>query len=165
LSKLKVPEDWKKKSLAWLDSVTNPGTGVAIWSSGGMVPDSAAGQTAAAAFGRILAGEDPKKSEVVKRAMEFAIVSRPAKPEKVRDPGLILFGALAAWQCGGETWKAWNKPVLHEIGKGQVREGETKGTWDPWGDSDRLIGRPGLTAMMLMCLEVYYRYDRNLGRR
>ncbi|MEN8150618.1 MAG: prenyltransferase/squalene oxidase repeat-containing protein, partial [Planctomycetota bacterium] len=77
LAKLKVPEDWQKKAIAWLDSVTNPGTGVAIWSAGGMVPSSAAGQAAAAAFGRILAGEDPKKSEVVKRAMEFAIVSRP----------------------------------------------------------------------------------------
>jgi hypothetical protein len=164
LAKLKVPADWEKKALAWLDSVTNAGTGVATWSSGGMIPDSVAGQTAAAAFGRILAGEDPKQSEVVARAMEFVIANRPAKPQDVRDPGLLLFGSLAAWQCGGQVWKAWNKPVIHKLIDGQVREGETKGTWNPWGDSDRMVGRAGLTAMMLMCLEVYYRYDRNVAQ-
>lgn len=163
LAKLKVPENWKKDALTWLDSVTNPDTGVASWAAGGMLPDSVAGQTAATAFGRILSGEDPKKSEVVARSMEFVIANRPAKPADVRDPGLLLFGSLAAWQCGGEVWKAWNKPVLSKIGAGQLREGDTKGTWDTWGDSDRLVGRPGLTAMMLICQQVYYRYDRSLA--
>jgi hypothetical protein len=42
--------------------------------------------------------------------------------------------------------------------------GSRTGSWDPigcWGDDG---GRVYSTALMTMCLEGYYRYDRGFGR-
>ena len=81
------------------------------------------------------------------------------KSEKL-DMCYWYFGSLALFQRGGEPWKKWNKEMKKAIIKNQINNGCAKGSWDPcsrWGEEG---GRVYSTALLTMCLEVYYRYDR-----
>jgi hypothetical protein len=49
--------------------------------------------------------------------------------------------------------------------KSQRKDANFKGSWDPidpWGQDG---GRVYATAIMVLCLEVYYRYSKILGGR
>jgi hypothetical protein len=52
------------------------------------------------------------------------------------------------------------------IVENQIKEGCARGSWDPqkdpWGDNG---GRVYSTALLVLCLEVFYRYDNVLGAR
>ena len=72
------------------------------------------------------------------------------------------WGTLAMFQVGGRPWDVWKKAMSEAILKHQHQQGEGSrtGSWDPldpWGDEG---GRVYSTALMTMCLEVYYGYDR-----
>jgi hypothetical protein len=79
-----------------------------------------------------------------------------------KDEYSIYYGTLAAFQQQGAFWKVWN-PVMQSTLLATQREGAPQdmgGSWDP---SDRQIGSHGgrvmTTALMSLCLEVYYRYE------
>jgi hypothetical protein len=75
------------------------------------------------------------------------------------------YGTLAMFQVGGPAWRDWNVALEKAViatqhGKGS---GRREGSWDPigaWGDDG---GRVYATAVMAMCLEVHYRYDKVFG--
>jgi hypothetical protein len=105
--------------------------------------------TAAGIFIRIVAG-----------ACELA-------PDWNPDSGSIdmyywYWGSLALFQVGGTHWRKWNDAMVGTVVKHQhaAGSGSRTGSWDPidpWGPDG---GRVYSTALMTMCLEVYYRYDR-----
>ncbi len=70
------------------------------------------------------------------------------------------------FQVGGTHWDRWNAAMKTAILDSQQLDGEycaTKGSWepiDPWGPDG---GRVYSTAMMALCMEVYYRYERAFG--
>lgn len=88
-----------------------------------------------------------------------------SEEEPLVDMYYWYFGAQAMFQVGGKPWKAWNKSMKTAITKAQLTEGDEKGSWDPVGPWCPYGGRVYSTAMMAMCLEVYYRYPRLLDQR
>jgi hypothetical protein len=162
---LKVPERTKRDAAEWLEWVTDERTGIASVSAGGVMPETVPGQTAAALLCRVLYGEDPKKSDSIRAAAKYLVARRPGTRAAKGDPGLLYFGTLAMFQCGGDAWKKWNEALKkHDFGT-QLTKGKSAGSWNPEGRSGELLGRPGTTALRLMTRQVYYRYGRVFGTK
>ncbi len=70
------------------------------------------------------------------------------------------YGTLAMFQLGGDHWKSWNQAMKNALVKHQREDGDEAGSWDPidaWGPAG---GRVYATAINVLSLEIYYRYDR-----
>ena len=72
---------------------------------------------------------------------------------------------VAMYQVGGTYWRKWNEAMKLAIVQSQHPNGSgaRTGAWDPIGAWGPDCGRVVSTALMAMCLEVYYRYDRVFG--
>lgn len=116
---------------------------------------------------RIFAGEDPQKSVPVRKGLD--LLGRKL-PRWDADAGTIdmyywYYGTLAAFQAGGEDWRRWNvamKPAIVDHQRGEKDRCEY-GSWDPEDPWAPEGGRVYSTALMTLCLEVYYRYPRVFG--
>ena len=75
------------------------------------------------------------------------------------------YGSYAMYQMGGRHWKAWNSAMKRTLLPSQRAQGHLAGSWDPVGPWGSHGGRVYSTALMVLCLEVYYRYGRVLGAR
>jgi hypothetical protein len=122
-------------------------------------------RNAAAILARLFAGEDPRRSDPVVSAAERCEAGLPvwAAVDPRMDFGTWYFGTLAMYQVGGERWKRWNGAMKTAIVDTQRRDGTRCGykqSWDPldrWGPEG---GRVYSSAILDLCLSVYYRYDR-----
>ncbi|MHC4974888.1 MAG: hypothetical protein ACYTG3_21440, partial [Planctomycetota bacterium] len=112
---------------------------------------------------RIFLGEDPRTSETARKGAEFCAENPPVWEQP--DPLYWYFGTLATFQAGGSAWRRWNASMKDAIVKNQNRSGDESGSWEPVGEAATEYGRAGATALMTMCIEVYYRYDRVFGIR
>ena len=78
------------------------------------------------------------------------------------------YATLAIFQIGGDLWKKWEQALDTQMVPNQRMEGNYcafKGSWDPedpWGPDG---GRVYSTAILCMCLEVLYRYDKVIGTK
>jgi hypothetical protein len=171
---LEVDPDAFRGARDWIESMTGAEGRVGYRTRGGF-PDRSAGaearwpaarsqsMTAAGILVRIFLGEDPHGDAIRKGAK--LCVETP--PEWNPDSGSIdmyywYWGTLAMFQVGGRPWDVWNKAMDKAIVRHQHMRGSGSraGSWDPldpWGADG---GRIYSTALMTMCLEVYYRYDR-----
>ncbi len=73
------------------------------------------------------------------------------------------FATLAMFQVGGEPWGVWARAMKTAMRETQRRDTEVcryKGSWDPVGPWGADGGRVYSTALMVLCMEVFYRYDR-----
>ncbi len=65
---------------------------------------------------------------------------------------------------GRAAWKTWQGLMRAAVLDRQVQEGDEKGSWppqvDPWGS---IGGRVYSTAILALCMEVFYRYDTVIG--
>ena len=70
-------------------------------------------------------------------------------------------GTLAMFQAGREPWKRWNNVVRDSLVDRQCddEEGCRRGSWDPTGQWSPEGGRIYSTALAVLTLEVYYRYQ------
>ncbi len=70
-------------------------------------------------------------------------------------------GTLAMFQAGGQPWKRWNDVVRDTLVDRQCGEDEgcRRGSWDPLGRWSPEGGRVYSTALAVLTLEVYYRYQ------
>ena len=60
---------------------------------------------------------------------------------------------------GGEAWERWNKSMQKEYLSTQQKVGQDAGSWSPRGDAHASRGgRLMYTSLVLLSLEVYYRY-------
>ncbi|MEM8884876.1 MAG: prenyltransferase/squalene oxidase repeat-containing protein [Planctomycetota bacterium] len=128
--------------------------------------DKTASMTSVAVLTRIFLGEDPSKSAIIRKGVDICLERLP----QWRDDGSIdmyywYYGTLAIFQVGGRAWREWNKAMIPAIVKQQHAEGSGSrtGSWDPVGPWGADGGRVYSTALMVMCLEVFYRYDRVFG--
>ncbi len=82
--------------------------------------------------------------------------------DKLGDIYGIYYGTLATFQQQGVVWKAWNVKMKDSILNTQ-RKGDPKllgGSWDPTtGITAEQGGRVMMTALITLCLEIYYRYE------
>jgi hypothetical protein len=96
------------------------------------------------------------------QASVFWFVQKGGIPDAWKEERVDLFywyfGTLCAFQQGGETWKQWNEAMKKTFCDAQRQDGDEKGSWDPIGANAKEWGRVGQTALVTMCLEVYYRY-------
>ncbi|MHC4932359.1 MAG: prenyltransferase/squalene oxidase repeat-containing protein [Planctomycetota bacterium] len=159
---------------AWFDKMTDPEFGrVGYNMPGGMAArpegmidrfpaERTQSLTAAAMFARILMGEDPKKSAIIQKGASLCAAQPPVWDPKAGtiDMYYWYYGTLAMFQVGGSAWKKWNNHMKSAIADNQHREGARAGSWDPIGVWGADGGRIYSTALMTMCLEVYYRYAR-----
>jgi hypothetical protein len=75
------------------------------------------------------------------------------------------YGTMAMFQVGGDAWSRWNKALREAVVPHQRGDGNFDGSWDPVGPWGADGGRVYSTAMMTLCMEVYYRYARVFGAR
>ena len=69
------------------------------------------------------------------------------------------YGSLAMHQNQGDVWKKWNQRLQPILLRNQVRTNRRDdGSWDPIGEWGFQAGRPVITALATLSLEVYYRY-------
>ncbi len=171
-------------SLSFLEEMTDPVTGRTGYYEKGIRPAREAGKeklwppnlsesmTAVGVLCRIFA--DPKlerkgNKEMVEKGVRLIAAFPPVWSDTPPDNGrrdfyFWYYGTYALYQYGGPEWKAWEKTLLGAIAEHQHKDGEMKGSWDPqgdpWGDAG---GRVYSTAILALCLEVFYRYDTVMG--
>ena len=176
---LEVDPDAFEGARQWVDKMTDPNFGQVGYNYPGGAPARPEGKqdrfppekshsmTAAGILSRIFLGEDPRASEMIKKGANLCIELPPSWNP---DDGSIdmyywYYATLALFQTGGSYWRKWNENMKDAIVKNQHQKGSGSrtGSWDPigvWGDDG---GRVYSTAVLVMCLEVYYRYDRVFG--
>lgn len=179
LAGLTVPDEPIKNAHSFIKEVTDDETGRTGYVKKGERPVRPEGKdttfpseeseslTAVGMLVRIFAHEDPKDSPALKAGAELLTKRLPIwEPNTGKiDMYYWYYGTLAMFQMGGNDWALWNTKMLDAIVKTQRKDGNFKGSWDPldaWGDDG---GRVYSTAVLTMCLEVYYRYGRVFGTR
>lgn len=101
----------------------------------------------------------------MKRTLLVALALLPlAQAQDAKERVATLAQARRDLQAQLE-WRKWNEAMFEAIVKHQHMKGSGSrtGSWDPlcaWGEDG---GRVYSTALLTMCLEVYYRYDRVFG--
>ena len=165
---------------AWLDKMTDPDYGRVGYIQRGTGParmqeavdtfpaEKSEAMTAAAIFARVLMGEDPRKSDILKKGAQLCMERLPVwNPEDGSiDMVYWYFGTLAMYQVGGRAWQKWSRAMPSAMVETQRLDGDVcrhKGSWDPAGAWGAVGGRVYSTAMMCLCLEVNYRFFRLFG--
>ncbi len=168
---LEVDPDAFEGARLWIDHMTDPDTGRVGYNDRGGLPARPAGRqdrfpaeksqsmTAVGILCRILAGEDPRTSEMVRKGAELCRKSPPLWDDGSLDMYYWYFGTLALSRVGGECWTKWNDEMKAAIVANQRPKdaGPFAGSWDPvgaWGEDG---GRVYSTALMVLCLAEYYR--------
>jgi hypothetical protein len=176
---LEVDPDVFEGVRQWIDKMTEPNFGIVGYTTPGgaaarpegkqdkFPAEKTASMTAVGILCRIFLGEDPRASEMIKKGADVCV---ELPPKWDPDNGFIdmyywYYATLAIFQVGGTHWRKWNESMVEAIVKHQHQKGtgSRTGSWDPlcvWGDDG---GRVYSTAVLVMCLEIYYRYDRVFG--
>ena len=75
------------------------------------------------------------------------------------------YGTYAMFQMGGKYWSKWESTLKPELVDNQDQKGDQKGSWEPNGPWGHAGGRVYSTALMALCIEVYFRYPNVTGAR
>ena len=72
------------------------------------------------------------------------------------------FGTLALFQVGDPEWRGWNSALARTLVKNQHPKGSgaRAGSFDPVGPWQFEGGRIYSTALLTMCLQARYRFER-----
>ena len=169
---LEVDPDAFDGALGWINQMTSPSTGRVGYHSRGA--DSIRGRsesmTAVGLLSRIFIaehrGHDLADQDIDDLHAELLLRSLPSwKDRDARDMYYWYYGTYAMFQRGGRDWERWEKSLETAIVRSQHKDGHARGSWDPDGPWGGEGGRVYSTALMTLCLEVYFRYDRLTGSR
>jgi hypothetical protein len=174
-----VNERTMKDGLAFLDSITDEDTGRTGYIKKGELPvrpeglvgrfpaNESEALTAVAMTARIFC--DAGDSKLMKAGAELLAKKLPLWDENRGSIDMYYwyYGTLAMFQMGGEHWERWNKNMKAAVIDSQHTDANSclEGSWDPkdpWGEDG---GRVYSTAIMTLCLEVYYRYPKVFGAK
>ena len=161
----------------WLDKATDMETGRVGYLQRGTGPARPAGlvdrfppersesMTAVGVLLRIYGREHPAKSEIIQKGVKLCLDHLPVW--NVIDGSIDMaywhFATEALHQVGGEAWATWNDALQKALVDTQRRDTDAcrfLGSWDPVGPWGPDGGRVYSTAMMALCLEAPYRYER-----
>jgi hypothetical protein len=176
---LEVEQEAFLGALGLIDEFTDPQSGRVGYTARGTlssrVPglndhfpeDKGEAMTAVGLLCRFFLAQEPATTPIMQRHAELLLRRLPVwdVPGKGCDMYYWYYGSYAMYQMGGRYWDAWNLAMKEAILPSQRTDGEMKGSWDPVGPWGRWGGRVYSTALMVLCLEVYYRYGRVLGAR
>jgi len=171
---LEVPAEVLDGARAWVNLMTDPTTGRVGYVQQGVSPVRAPGReekwprarseaiTAVGMLMRVFLGESPAESEAIRKGAKLCLEHLPAwnETDGSIDHYYWYAGTLAIFQVGGREWVAWNRAMKRAIVDHQRKDGCARGSWDPLGPWGEDGGRVYATALMTMCLEVYYRYAK-----
>jgi len=167
---------------AWLDKMTDPDYGRVGYVTRGSGParpqdlvdrfpgERSESMTGVGMLARIFMGDDPRKDPVIKKGADLCAKLLPTwnTSDGSIDMYYWYYATLALFQVGGEPWRKWEEAISSSLVPNQRMDGNHcsfKGSWDPvdpWGPDG---GRVYSTALLCMCLEVAYRYDRIFNAR
>jgi hypothetical protein len=155
-----VPEGVLEAGFDWLSSVTDAPSGLVLSTRFTRHDfDRDLWLTAGGAFARIrIAGTTD--SRPVRQAVEHCLLRPPAWETGRIDIPLWHLATHTLFQRDGRAWRTWNAAMKDAVLGGQRQDGDARGSWDPIGPWAAEGGRVWSTAMLAMCLEVYYRYKR-----
>jgi len=165
-------------ALSIIDEYTDPASGRVGYSAFGELSSRTAGNeafprekgeamTAVGLLCRIFLGQRPEDNEIMKKHADL-IRSKPPMwdPEGFgNDLYYWYYATYALYQMGKPWWPAWESAMKDAVVKTQRSDGDEKGSWNPdcaWGFAG---GRIYSTALMTLCIEVYFRYAQVLGAR
>lgn len=177
-AKLKIDEEALLGGLSWIDEVSDPATGRVGYdgfgTSSSRTPaneyfprEKGEAMTAVGLLCRIFLGQDPKEHDIMEKHAELIRRTPPVwEPEKFGcDMYYWYYATYAMFQMGGKHWDSWKKAMEPAVVGSQRKDGDEKGSWDPVGPWGYQGGRVYSTALMTLCLEVYFRYAKVLGAR
>ncbi len=119
--------------------------------------DQSESLTAVSLAVRLHYGENEKSAPI--QGMKKRLLDLPPVWEEPRiDMYYWYYGAMATELLGGSAWTRWKKAIDKVILPKQIEEGVHAGSWDAAGAWGSTGGRIYSTAMMVMILEVPYRY-------
>jgi len=182
--KLRYHKEDMQDALLYIDEMTDSATGRTGYKEKGSFSSREAGDeniwpfeeseamTAVAMLGRVFAANvlDDFDSQVPALDKGAGLL-RKRLPIWNEEKGSIdyyywYYGSYAMFQMAGKDWQVWKTAMEKAIVENQRTEGCERGSWDPqkdpWGDNG---GRAYSTALLTLCLEVFYRYDNVLGAR
>ncbi len=177
---LRVDEGAFDGARAWFDKVTEPEYGRVGYTARGTGParpqdvmdkwpaDKSESLTAVGVLSRIFCGEDPRRSEVIIKGTDLCLKALPVWDETsgAIDMYYWYYGSLAMFQVGGTPWKTWLEALKTAVIDHQRKDPVSfKGSWDPVDPWGRDGGRVYSTALLVMCMEVYYRYPQVFGTK
>jgi hypothetical protein len=168
--------------LNFIDEVTDPQTGRTGYTAMGTLSSRVPGVndhfpreltetlTAVGLLSRIFMGQDPKEYPAMIEGADLLLARLPEWDDEGLgcDMYYWYYGTYAMFQMDAYKsgyWKAWKGAIEKAIVPNQRKDGDCKGSWDPVGPWGFSGGRVYSTALMVLCLEVYYRYAKVLGAR
>jgi hypothetical protein len=101
---------------------------------------------------------DESKASVDWFIEKGGVPSWGANGEKV-DLYYWYYGSLCAFQQGGDTFRRFYHEMVQSLGKNQCKSGDDAGSWPIVGEYSDEWGRVGQTALGVLSLEAYYRYQ------
>jgi hypothetical protein len=181
-SGLKADQSAFDGALAWFDEVTDPSSGrVGYFSFGSLSsrvpgindhypPENGEAMTAVGLLCRVFMNQDPAQFPIMEKHADLLLRSLPKwDPEGYgTDMYYWYYGTYAMYQMGAhktEYWKKWESALEAAVVKTQRADRDEKGSWDPIGPWGYAGGRVYSTALLVLCLEVYFRYAQVLGSR
>ena len=117
--------------------------------------------TAVGLLSRIFMGhDDPKEHPILKKHGELMLRKLPEwDPDGFgTDMYYWYYGSYAMYQLGDKYWSKWETALKKAVVETQRHDGDEKGSWDPVGPWGFAGGRVYSTALMALCIEVYFRY-------
>jgi hypothetical protein len=178
---LKVDREAYIGALQWIDSVTDTSNGRVGYTGpepGGrssrviganeeFLPEKGESMTGVGLLTRVFLGQTPTTEPMMKKHGDLMLRSLPEWDESDHSIDMYYwyYGTYAMYQLGGEHWRRWRKGMERAILPHQRTDGDYGGSWDPVGAWGYQGGRVYSTALMVLTLEVFYRYSPLLGAR
>ena len=176
---LTIDEEAYTGALSWIDEVTDQANGRVGYDSLGSASsrierkndhfptDKGEAMTAVGLLSRIFMGQTPEEFPIMEKHADLMVRKLPEwDPDGFGcDMYYWYYGSYAVYQMGGSHWTAWKKAMEKAVVNSQRKDGDEKGSWDPIGPWGFSGGRVYSTALMTLCLEVYFRYAQVLGAR
>ena len=124
--------------------------------------------TPASVFCLLLLGESPRDYPI-RAGLEYTVERAPRRYRRESDDAFVLrgagnvyfwyYGSLACFLAGGDEWEDWNDALKRVLPPAQNDDGSFTpvGAYASYADDTRR-DRSYTTAMIVLSLEVYYRY-------
>lgn len=162
---LKVDAHATEGILAWMDEMTEEGTGRVGYTERGSTSSRVPGAnvqfdvtdaetlTAAGLMCRLELGQSPRTGSAVAH-VKCMLRALPDEDEQLRDALWVYFGTRAMASVGSKPWRLWRDKVMARALSGQVGTGPLKGSWAPRTAWSYASGRVGTTALMSLAASI-----------
>lgn len=155
---LKIPQEAFDKFKKYFDTAGDSTTGTTGYRStapgSGSIAMTAVGQVC-----RLFMGQKPKETPFLIKSADLIDKAGP----NLANSYSLYYGTLAQFQMGDKVnsnkyWTNWNNKFALESVARQMKTGSMAGSWPMVESEAKTAGPCYVTAMNILCLEVYYRY-------